>query len=217
MRMQMQFLMKMGPGIVTLMLATMFTPTEVASQQMQDVVYLKNGSIIRGTIIEQMPGKTIKIRTGDGNIFVYSMDQVHRIAKETITKRTKRKSPGLALAISLIGGLLIDGMGQLYNEEIGKGLGFAAWSLVGQTFIVVGSEDNRNGWDYDDDDHFIVIGAFSRLGSYLSSAINAYRSAKTKNEEDYQRFGRYKPRSHPRIDFGMGRRGRIVVSFRQEF
>ncbi len=31
-----------------------------------DVVYLKNGSIIRGIIIEQIPNTTIKLKTSDG-------------------------------------------------------------------------------------------------------------------------------------------------------
>lgn len=48
----------------------------------QDVVYLKNGSIIKGLIIEQVPNESLKIQTADGSIFVYEMDQVAKIAKE---------------------------------------------------------------------------------------------------------------------------------------
>ena len=48
----------------------------------QDVVYLKNGSIIRGLIIEQIPNKSIKIQTGDNNVFVYEMSEVEKMAKE---------------------------------------------------------------------------------------------------------------------------------------
>ncbi len=47
-----------------------------------DVVYLKNGSIIHGMIIEQVPGQSLKIQTRDRNIFVYKMDEVQKIAKE---------------------------------------------------------------------------------------------------------------------------------------
>lgn len=53
-----------------------------SQEQMQDVVYLKNGSIIRGIIIEQVPNKSLKIRTKDGNVFVYSINEVERITKE---------------------------------------------------------------------------------------------------------------------------------------
>ena len=48
----------------------------------QDVVYLKNGSIIRGMIIEQIPNKSIKIQTKDGNVFVFEMDEIEKITKE---------------------------------------------------------------------------------------------------------------------------------------
>jgi len=47
-----------------------------------DVVYLKNGSIIRGSIIEQIPGRSLKIETADGSVFVYQIDQVAKITKE---------------------------------------------------------------------------------------------------------------------------------------
>lgn len=52
------------------------------AQQLQDVVYLKNGGIIRGIIIEQVPGQSIKIQTRDGSVFVYSMDEVQKMTRE---------------------------------------------------------------------------------------------------------------------------------------
>ncbi len=54
--------------------------------QNQDVVYLKNGSIIRGKIVELTPNKTVKIKTADGSIFVYKMDEVEKISMEEATK-----------------------------------------------------------------------------------------------------------------------------------
>ncbi|MFN4084273.1 MAG: hypothetical protein ACK4K9_11640 [Bacteroidia bacterium] len=52
------------------------------NQQLVDVLYLKNGSVIRGTIIEQVPNVQIKIQTKDGNIFVYKIEEIERITKE---------------------------------------------------------------------------------------------------------------------------------------
>lgn len=52
----------------------------------QDVVYLKNGSMIKGIIIEQIPGKTIKIKTADGSEFVYGIMEVEKFAKEPLEK-----------------------------------------------------------------------------------------------------------------------------------
>lgn len=46
-----------------------------------DVVYLKNGSVIRGIIIEQLPNVQIKMKTKDGNIFVYKTEEIEKITK----------------------------------------------------------------------------------------------------------------------------------------
>ena len=54
----------------------------VKAQEIQDVVYLHNGSIIRGTIVEQVPGESILIQTVDGNRFRYSMEEIERMVKE---------------------------------------------------------------------------------------------------------------------------------------
>ena len=48
----------------------------------QDVVYLKNGSIIRGVIVEQIRNESFKIETADSNIFVFQMDEVEKLTKE---------------------------------------------------------------------------------------------------------------------------------------
>ena len=51
---------------------------------MEDVVYLKNGSIIHGIIIEQIPNESLKVKTKDGNVFVYKMTEVDKMTKEQI-------------------------------------------------------------------------------------------------------------------------------------
>lgn len=53
---------------------------------MEDVVYLKNGSIIHGTIIEQIPNESLKVKTKDGSVFVYKMTEVDKMTKEQIAK-----------------------------------------------------------------------------------------------------------------------------------
>jgi hypothetical protein len=45
----------------------------------EDVVYLKDGSIIHGTITEEVPGVSLKIQTKDGNVFVYKVRAVEKI------------------------------------------------------------------------------------------------------------------------------------------
>lgn len=62
------------------------------AQDNQDVVYLKNGSIIKGTIVEEVPGVSLKIKTKDGSLFVYQMDEVEKITKEEKKRETKPSS-----------------------------------------------------------------------------------------------------------------------------
>lgn len=57
----------------------------------QDVVYLKNGSIIRGVILENIPNKSIKIETADRSVFVYQTDEIEKLATEIIPE--KKESP----------------------------------------------------------------------------------------------------------------------------
>lgn len=52
------------------------------ADELQEVVYLKNGSVVRGVIIEQIPGESLKIQTADGSIFAYKMAEVEKMTKE---------------------------------------------------------------------------------------------------------------------------------------
>ncbi len=78
--------------IFTLILFLAIGIVGIAQQNFQDVVYLKNGSIIRGTIIEQVPNKSIKIETADRNVFVYQMDEIEKMTKEIVANTSKSNS-----------------------------------------------------------------------------------------------------------------------------
>jgi len=69
--------------IAAVLFCILFTSMALSQQEYEEVVYLKNGSIIKGTIIEQVPDVSIKIQTKDGNIFVYKMEEIDRITKES--------------------------------------------------------------------------------------------------------------------------------------
>lgn len=59
----------------------LFVAAASAQEQWQDVVYLKNGSIVKGIIIEQVPNVSITIMTQDGNKFVFEIDDIEKITK----------------------------------------------------------------------------------------------------------------------------------------
>ena len=56
----------------------------------RDVVHLKNGSVIKGVIVEQVPSKQLKIETSDGSVFVYQMDEIEKMSKEQIDNSRMR-------------------------------------------------------------------------------------------------------------------------------
>ena len=53
--------------------------TSLACGQNVNEVHLKNGSIIKGTILEMDPANNVKIQTSDGSIFIYAMSEVDAI------------------------------------------------------------------------------------------------------------------------------------------
>ena len=75
--------------IILTLLLIVFCVVSAAAQQWVEVVYLKNGGVIRGTVIEQIPNETIKIQTADGSVFVYKIDEVEKISKEQQQSRPK--------------------------------------------------------------------------------------------------------------------------------
>ena len=58
------------------------------AQNWQEVVYLKNGSVIRGFVVELQPGASLKIQTVDGNLFVFQMSEVEKFTRELPMQNT---------------------------------------------------------------------------------------------------------------------------------
>ena len=78
--------------IIFLILAGVMLSLQVVSAQaLKDVVYLKNGSVIRGTIVEQVPNESLKITTKDGSVFICQMGDVERITKEASVKKNLKE------------------------------------------------------------------------------------------------------------------------------
>ena len=70
-----------------LVFVAFLSATLAFAQTTTEVVYLKNGSIIKGTVTEQnMTNETIKLQTADGSIFVYKLDEIDKIEKVAQTQ-----------------------------------------------------------------------------------------------------------------------------------
>lgn len=66
--------------ILILLIALLTITTAATAQVLQDVIYLRNGSVIRGTLIEQVP--KVKIRTTDGSMWVFDQEEIDKITSE---------------------------------------------------------------------------------------------------------------------------------------
>jgi hypothetical protein len=181
----------MNKSIISIIIILMFIPEAYSQQQLEDVVYLNDGSIIRGIVIEQIPNVSLKIQTRDGNIFVFTMEKVERITKEprkgSLTQPMQPyKSPGAAFALSFF----LPGAGQFYNGEFLKG--GIQFGIASVTAIIIWSEilqeANLPGSHETDEDKLL----FSYLifaGNWVWSFVDAPISANRINRERQQQFG----------------------------
>ena len=163
----------------------------VFAQQMEDVVHLKNGGLVRGIIIEQIPGESLKIKTRDGNVFVYTMDEIAKMSKEPVMEMgrqigVQKKNPWLAGGLSL----LMPGLGQIYNEQYSKlAIQFGA-TIVVLGLLYSGLEDDYRydgrRIDPDDDEWKVTSGLSLSTGVRAWSVADAYLSANEINEQNQQ-------------------------------
>lgn len=94
----------------------------LAQIEMEDVVYLKDGSIIRGQIIEQIPNVSVKIQTKDGSLFVYKMEKILKITKEPL------KKAGVEVGGTQAGGY---SQGKADGRRDGNAAASPLWGLAG--------------------------------------------------------------------------------------
>jgi hypothetical protein len=75
----------------------MITNYLISQNNYEEVVYLKNGSVIRGIIIEQVPNQSVKIQTKDRNIFFFKFDDIEKITKEINSVSSSSQSDNLPI------------------------------------------------------------------------------------------------------------------------
>jgi TM2 domain-containing membrane protein YozV len=169
-----------------------------AQNDYQDVVYLKDGSIIRGMIIEQIPYKTLKIETVDGSVFVCAFDDIEKITKEQAVKRQninrslteysdlkytfgKRINPQGDLKSPFLAGFLsflIPGVGQFYNNDYVGGAIFLGADWLSFSLLL----SSLTGYYTDDRNETAVLLAITSVTIKIWSIINAYKTAKKVNK-----------------------------------
>ncbi len=162
------------------------TSQSYAGDVTEDVVYLRDGSIVRGQIIEQVPGKLVRIETMGGSVFVFDVSEIAVIKKEPKTPIAKKKNPILAAAMSV----LIPGLGQIYNGDAEKGIEYFAIFVVGAFLWPDGDKHYSSGVSHGLEGAKWWNGCTASClsGAALAqSASDAYTSAKKINRLNQQR------------------------------
>ena len=67
-----------------LMLAVMLIASISAfSQSYRELVYLKNGSVIKGDVVELLPDSLVKIEVADGSVYAFDYKEIERIIRDS--------------------------------------------------------------------------------------------------------------------------------------
>ena len=153
----------------------------LVAESFGDTIHLKDGTIIKGTITEEILGETITIHTPNGVMYTFALANVSKITRQKITTR---KEPALSCMLSII----IPGAGQVYNEEYNKGLFYFLGSSIGigiavsamrrdifgQYHIIEGKEDIATAG--------ALLWFLSHIVSIVDAPVSAHRINK-KNEQ----------------------------------
>jgi len=180
-----------------------------------EVVHLKNGDVIKGTIIENVINEYVKIELQGGSILTFPYSDIEKISKETVQKKgnkqsttsnssqfntqqmmmyqTQKKSEGTAMLFSLI----IPSGGHAYAGNWGRGLGFAA-SEVGLIIMALSIGISENCYtesyytyeycDYEANGLFWV-GYFGAIATRFYEIFDAGKEVKKYNQKLLMQYG----------------------------
>ena len=107
----------------TLFLLSFLAFPGFAEAEWRDVLYLENGSVLRGVIVERVPGGVIKIRVAGGSVFSYRPEEIAKEGKEQVVSPSgprgeRRRGLGKAGMMSM----LLPGLGQYRNGDVAEGM-----------------------------------------------------------------------------------------------
>ncbi|MBO7299937.1 MAG: hypothetical protein J6U53_00835 [Tidjanibacter sp.] len=170
--------------------ATLSAQRPAHGQLLEDVIYLKSGSVLRGVIVEQMPMVNYVIATIDGSTLTVDARSVEKITVEPVVVREettdvhlcysnpfmphKHDADGniiypLSPAGAFMRSLIIPGMGQMVNGEELKGTLLLTGTIMG----IVGFTFGANAVPARYSDLVGYSGVALAAGCYLYSLIDA--------------------------------------------
>ena len=171
-------------ALIAFLFVTIFS---FAQSNLQDVVYLKNGSIIRGVITELSPNQPVKIETADRNVFVFQWEEIERITKEPSPNQrsvtASRNSTGLQRGykgIAELGSMAGDGVGAKvliingyqFNPHFSLGIGTGLMVYEGWVGIPLFADFRVNFIDKRVSPYFSAGIGYNIVGDGLGTLIN---------------------------------------------
>lgn len=136
-----------------------FSNINAQIQNLEEVVYLKNGSIIRGIIIEQVPNESLKIQTKDGSVFFYQIDEIEKITKEAPVNTYQTFNYSNREAISFFDD---------EDDQYGWNTGLRYRGFIGDTFIL-GLGDYAENREFVWTSHGLQINPYFYVGAGLGA------------------------------------------------
>ena len=204
-------MLKKELGLIVIIISLLFARGLLAqtyNQQMEDVVYKKNGEVLRGVIIEQVPNQYLKIKLKTGDIFIVDYKDIEKVVKEpsvsqqpkpqtapppppppsysTVQEERARERMLIAGALSFFIGW---GAGHYYLGKINHGILFTCLNLFSLLLVGVGvGLGGAASWSLDSTQatvgfYLAVAGAGLYIGSWLADWITALVSGHKQIEE----------------------------------
>jgi hypothetical protein len=109
-----------------------------AQKNYEDIVFLKNGDIVKGVIIEQTLNKSIKLVSFRGDTVYYSLDEIQKLTRELTpgekiqSDTSKWSGKGYQLIIETGFGFSVDKFGTNFGKfNIINGLRFSRYFFTG--------------------------------------------------------------------------------------
>jgi hypothetical protein len=141
-----------------------------AQAQKDDVVTLKDGRIVRGKIIEFFPNdSTFLMRLTDGTFARFNKADIAQTRKQRAVTDdgTTLKNPALSWLLSFV----ITGGGQIYNQDVAKGIGLLVIGTAGGVLYLT-SDPNECIYNADCATKRTVGGVIA-LAAWLGSQVEA--------------------------------------------
>ena len=121
---------------------TLFFVSSLIAQEYIDIVFLKNGDVLKGKIIENVINSHIRIELKGGSILSYEYSQIESVQVEKVAKRTFGSGKKISEPINITSsfrdcykdgyhsGQSIGGSGQIFSGFLGGfTLGLIGWGI----------------------------------------------------------------------------------------